>query len=245
MACIPWSIFNQRIQETPLGGVTAIFPGTSLSGFSESPGYPGIRYLCVQWKLGLNSSESIPASYAEGQISLGHLICHNLSPRNTCKFFISCFKLWCGQAHHLKSFGVSTLSACKPGAQLWEQKAQQHFHEVLYNKQQVQESTQTFLTSVTWPLEAIFFWTLWIFLKLKESAGSGNRRPYPPSLCCVCLCQFPRILFSKRLLQLCCAALMLWLAGVSAVCWGVTELPVWRHLFFSLSMIQARCLIHE
>lgn len=101
MAPILWSIFNQRIQATLLGGVTAIFPGTSLSGFSESPGYPGIRYLCLQWKLGLNSSDSIPAPYTEGHISLGHLICHNLSPRNSCKVF-SPFKLWCGQACHLK-----------------------------------------------------------------------------------------------------------------------------------------------
>lgn len=89
MACILRSIFNQQqaiqawIQATLLGGLTATFP---VSGFSKSPGYPGIRYLCLQWKLGLNSSESIAAPYTEGQFSLGHLICHNLSPRNSCKF---------------------------------------------------------------------------------------------------------------------------------------------------------------
>lgn len=38
-----------------------------------------------------------------------------------------------------KRFSVSTLSAGKPGAQLWEQEAQQHFYEVLHNRQRVQE----------------------------------------------------------------------------------------------------------
>lgn len=102
MACILWSIFNQRIQATLLGVVIAIFPRTSLLHFSESRGYPGIRFLCLQWKLGLNSSKSTPAPYAEGQISLRHLICHNLSLRRSCKALISSFKLWRGQGRRLK-----------------------------------------------------------------------------------------------------------------------------------------------
>lgn len=69
MASILWSIFNQQqaiqawIQATLLGAVAATFPGTSVSGFSKSPGYPGIRHLCLQWKLGLNSSESTAAPH--------------------------------------------------------------------------------------------------------------------------------------------------------------------------------------
>lgn len=159
-----------------LGGVAATFPGTSVSGFSKCPGYPGIRYLCPQWKLGLNSSESIAAPYTEGQFSLGHLICHNLSPRNSCKVFISLSTLWCGQAYHLtRKFCVNILTTAKHRANVWEQRAQQHLHQVLHNKQQVQEFTQPVLTSVTWPSEVISFWNRFFQnWKRAQEMGTGD-----------------------------------------------------------------------
>lgn len=187
MACILWSIFNQRIQATLLGGVTAIFPGTSLSGFSESPGYPGIRYLCLQWKLGLNSSESIPAPNAEGQISLGHLIRHKLSPRNSWKVFTTSFKLWCGQAHHLKQKFSCQHSFC---TQTWGSALGAEGTATLPWSTTQQAASQRIHSGLSHPSYMVFgsyfFWTLWIFLKLKE-CRSGDGRPYPPGLRCVSL----------------------------------------------------------
>lgn len=81
------------------------------------------------------------------------------------------------------------------------------------------------------------------FCKTEGEHRRWELEPYPPSLCCVSLHQFPGILLSNWLLQLCCAALVLWLPSVSAVCWRVTELPVWRHLFFNLSLTQDRCYL--
>lgn len=180
MACILWSIFNQQaiqawIQATLLGAVTAAFPGTSVSGFSKSPGYPGIRYLCLQWKLGLNSSESTAAPYTEGQFSLGHLICHNPSPRNSCKVLVSPCTLWCGQAHHLTQVlcwhsghrqtqgpGLGAEGTATLPSSITQQAA-------------VQEFTQPILTAVTRSSEVILFWNRFFqSWKRAQEVGTGD-----------------------------------------------------------------------